>query len=63
MMGFIRSLAPFADLESKQSHAEDMPFKRMKVRLKKEIVTMGVPRHRSRADRRHLCGARRTGTR
>ena len=43
MMGFIRSLAPFAGLESKQSHADDMPFKRFKVRLKKEIVTMGVP--------------------
>lgn len=42
MMGFIRSIPDFADLESKQSHAQDMPFRRMKVRLKKEIVTMGV---------------------
>jgi UPF0176 protein len=42
MMGFIRSMPDFADLDSKQSHAQDMPFKRMKVRLKKEIVTMGV---------------------
>lgn len=42
MMGLIRSMPDFADLESKQSHAQDMPFKRMKVRLKKEIVTMGV---------------------
>jgi len=43
MMAFIRSMPEFADLESKESHAPEMPFKRMKVRLKKEIVTMGVP--------------------
>jgi UPF0176 protein len=42
MMDFIRAMPDFADLDSKQSHAQDMPFKRMKVRLKKEIVTMGV---------------------
>ncbi len=29
------------DLEHKLSHAKTMPFKRMKVRLKKEIVTIG----------------------
>jgi UPF0176 protein len=43
MMTFIRSHGPFADLESKQSNAIGMPFRRLKVRLKKEIVTMGVP--------------------
>ncbi|WP_421695537.1 rhodanese-related sulfurtransferase [Aestuariivirga sp.] len=43
MMGFLRSLTGLGDLESKESHAEQMPFKRLKVRLKKEIVTMGVP--------------------
>jgi UPF0176 protein len=43
MMDFLRSLPPFSDLDSKDSHAEDMPFGRMKVRLKREIVTMGVP--------------------
>ena len=42
MMAFIRAIPAFADLESKESHAEAMPFRRMKVRLKKEIVTMGV---------------------
>jgi UPF0176 protein len=42
MMRHIRNLPPFHDLESKESHAEEMPFGRMKVRLKKEIVTMGV---------------------
>ena len=32
-----------ASLEWKDSHADAMPFLRLKVRLKKEIVTMGVP--------------------
>ena len=32
-----------ADLDHKESHADEMPFYRMKVRLKKEIVTLGVP--------------------
>ena len=42
MMAFIRAVPAFQDLESKESHADEMPFQRMKVRLKKEIVTMGV---------------------
>jgi UPF0176 protein len=33
----------FADLEHKESFAETNPFYRMKVRLKQEIVTLGVP--------------------
>jgi UPF0176 protein len=33
----------FAGLEVKYSSASEMPFHRMKVRLKREIVTMGVP--------------------
>ena len=32
----------FADLEHKESYAETHPFYRMKVKLKKEIVTLGV---------------------
>ncbi len=32
-----------ADLEHKESFDERMPFHRMKVKLKKEIVTLGVP--------------------
>ena len=39
----IRSLPDCADLDVKMSSAEVMPFHRMKVRLKKEIVTMGEP--------------------
>lgn len=36
-------LEHFDNLEYKESWAEEMPFHRMKVRLKKEIVTLGVP--------------------
>jgi len=43
MMSLLRRIEAFADLDSKDSHADAMPFQRMKVRLKKEIVTMGVP--------------------
>ncbi|CAN7225292.1 rhodanese-related sulfurtransferase [Pararhizobium sp. LjRoot235] len=39
---FLRSQPEFKDLEHKESWASSMPFLRMKVRLKKEIVTMGV---------------------
>jgi UPF0176 protein len=38
----IRALPGCADLDVKYSGAREMPFYRMKVRLKKEIVTMGV---------------------
>ncbi len=37
----IRGLPGCADLDWKESDAPEMPFGRMKVRLKKEIVTMG----------------------
>lgn len=40
---FISRLPGFADLEVKYSAAETMPFHRMKVRVKREIVTMGQP--------------------
>ncbi|WP_136644878.1 rhodanese-related sulfurtransferase [Tabrizicola sp. YIM 78059] len=39
----IRALPGCADLEWKESLAETMPFGRMKVKLKREIVTMGQP--------------------
>ena len=37
----LRAFDGFGDLEWKESTAEEMPFNRMKVRLKREIVTMG----------------------
>jgi UPF0176 protein len=43
VLAHIRALPGCADLEWKESTAEAMPFGRMKVRLKREIVTMGVP--------------------
>lgn len=39
----LRSDARLADLEHKESLAEAMPFQRLKVKLKREIVTLGVP--------------------
>jgi UPF0176 protein len=39
----IRGLPGCADLDWKESTAAQMPFGRIKVRLKREIVTMGVP--------------------
>jgi len=43
VLAHIRALPGCADLEWKESTATEMPFGRMKVRLKREIVTMGVP--------------------
>ncbi|MES2665392.1 MAG: rhodanese-related sulfurtransferase [Pseudomonadota bacterium] len=43
VLAHLRALPGCADLEWKESPAEVMPFGRMKVRLKKEIVSMGVP--------------------
>lgn len=43
VLAFMASWDGFAGLGAKFSHAEEKPFFRMKVRLKKEIVTMGVP--------------------
>jgi UPF0176 protein len=42
LMEFLRADPRLADLDVKYSSADAMPFHRMKVRLKKEIVTMGV---------------------
>ncbi len=39
----IRDLPGCAALDVKYSHAEDMPFYRMKVMVKREIVTLGEP--------------------
>lgn len=42
VLAFLRAQPEFADLDYKESRAAEMPFLRMKVRLKKEIVTLGV---------------------
>lgn len=43
VLAYLRSDPRLADLEHKESLDDHMPFYRMKVKLKKEIVTMGVP--------------------
>ncbi|GAA0321783.1 rhodanese-related sulfurtransferase [Sphingomonas oligophenolica] len=43
VLAHIRALPGCAGLEVKDSRAATMPFHRMKVRLKREIVTMGLP--------------------
>lgn len=43
VVAYIRALPDCAGLDVKYSTAVDMPFQRLKVRLKKEIVTMKVP--------------------
>ncbi|MCG7494114.1 rhodanese-related sulfurtransferase [Thalassobius sp. Cn5-15] len=43
VLAHVRALPGCADLEWKESTAKDAPFPRMKVKLKKEIVTMGQP--------------------
>jgi UPF0176 protein len=52
VLGFLRADPRFATLEHKESVAPEKPFHRLKVKLKKEIVTMGVPA----ADPAHLVG-------
>lgn len=43
ILAFIRSDERLLALEHKESFTDTHPFRRMKVRLKKEIVTLGVP--------------------
>jgi UPF0176 protein len=42
LLAYLRSDPRMADLEVKESLCDEMPFKRTRVRLKKEIVTLGV---------------------
>lgn len=42
MLGYLKRDARLADLEHKESYYLEKPFYRMKVKLKREIVTMGV---------------------
>lgn len=43
LLAYLDAIPAFRGIEAKLSRAQEMPFHRMKVRLKKEIVTMGVP--------------------
>ncbi|GMG85479.1 rhodanese-related sulfurtransferase [Paralimibaculum aggregatum] len=54
LLAALRALPGFAGMPARRSQAAEMPFRRMKVRLKREIVTLGQP---------GLAPAARTGTR
>ena len=43
MLATLRSVPGFAELEAKESWSADLPFKRFKVKLKKEIIRMDHP--------------------
>ncbi|MEC5213370.1 UPF0176 protein [Polaromonas sp. CG_9.5] len=43
VLAFLRNDPRLSSLEHKEAYAARMPFYRMKVRLKREIVTLGVP--------------------
>ena len=43
VLAWLRADSRFADLEYKESSAEFPPFKRIKIKIKKEIVTFGKP--------------------
>lgn len=43
ILGFLKSDPRLADLEHKESLTDAPPFERMKVKLKREIVTLGLP--------------------
>jgi UPF0176 protein len=53
----IRDWDGFATLEVKYSHAEAMPFGKLKVKVKREIVTMGVAGIDPRSDAGHYIEA------
>ncbi len=43
LLVFLKSDRRLADLEYKESYSDEVPFHRTKVKMKKEIVTMGQP--------------------
>ncbi len=43
LLEFLKSDSRFDDLQHKEALHQEQPFYRMKVRLKKEIVTLGAP--------------------
>lgn len=43
VVAYLRAIGPFNNLEYKESFAKTLPFMRLKVKLKKEIVTLRAP--------------------
>lgn len=56
LVGVLRELPDCAELDVKYSRAPALPFKRMKVRIKAEIVTMGPPQIDPLAPGHYLSG-------
>ena len=54
LLSYLKSDPRFQTLQHKESFSKTLPFRRMRVRLKREIVTMGVPD----TDPTSLCGKR-----
>ena len=42
LLAYLKAIPELAELDHKESFCDELPFYRMKVKLKKEIVTMGV---------------------
>ena len=63
LIAYLEAMPGFAEYEVKYSSAGEMPFHRMKVRLKPEIVTLRVPDIDPRASGRRLMSNARTRTR
>ena len=57
VLAWLRSQTPFAYLQHKESWSDKAPFRRMRVRVKKEIVTMGVPDLRPASQAGHYVSA------
>lgn len=50
-LGRLRELPPFAGLDAKESWSDAQPFKRLKVKVKREIIRMNIPAVRPAAGR------------
>jgi len=57
VLAWLRKQAPFTQLQHKESWSDKAPFRRMRVRIKKEIVTMGVPDLRPASQAGHYVSA------
>ena len=57
VLAWLRKQAPFTQLQHKESWSDKAPFRRMRVRIKREIVTMGVPELRPASQAGHYVSA------
>ena len=57
VLAWLRKQAPYTHLQHKESWSDKAPFRRMRVRIKSEIVTMGVPGLRPASQAGHYVSA------